>query len=477
MKSTPKSGNILIQITWNYLQMIKMTLSEAAKVLESSTITRDAEFYGISTDTRNLIPQSLYVAIKGEHFDGHSFINEAVSKFAGAALVSQKVDSPIAQLIVKDTITALGTLSAHWRNNFSLPIIGVTGSNGKTTLKNMIASILRENCNNDAEVLATEGNLNNNIGVPIMLARLNKQHRFGVIEMGMNHLGEIDYLTHLVKPHVAVVNNAAAAHLEGVKDLQGVARAKGEIFSGLDASGIAILNRDDQFYDYWQSLVNDHKQINFGINNKADVMASFPDATTTLIHTPKGDISIKLPLLGVHNVMNALAATATTLAINISLETIKKGLENVKPAPGRLRQHILENGVKIIDDTYNANPASVDAAINTLAALNGTSILILGDMKELGANAKELHADIGKKAHKAGINYLFTLGELSQAATKAFGKNAEHFTEKSDLLAAIQKHMENGNNILIKGSRSMHMEKIVAGLLPQNENNETEHTH
>jgi UDP-N-acetylmuramoyl-tripeptide--D-alanyl-D-alanine ligase len=457
--------------------MIKMTLSEIANLLDSATATSDTEIFGISTDTRTLIPQNLYIAIKGEQFDGHDFVEGALNKLAGAACVSHKMTTAIPQLIVADPVAALGQITAHWRNRFTLPLIGVTGSNGKTTLKNMIASILQAACEDPSQVLATEGNLNNNIGVPLMLARLNDKHRYGVIEMGMNHFGEIDYLTHLVKPHVAIINNAAAAHLEGLEDISGVARAKGEIFAGLDTDGIAILNKDDPFYDYWQGLANKHKQITFGLKNPADISATLSDSPTISLHTPQGDIDVTLPLLGEHNVMNALAATAATLALDISLTAIKQGLENVKPAPGRLRQHILSNGTKLIDDTYNANPASVVAAINTLAALPGTHILILGDMKELGENAQQLHAEIGKKAHDAGIEYLFTLGELSQGAAKTFGKNAQHFTERTDLLAALQSHLQADVTILIKGSRSMHMEKVVAGLLPQNEINETEHTH
>jgi UDP-N-acetylmuramoyl-tripeptide--D-alanyl-D-alanine ligase len=456
--------------------MIKLMLSEAAAALDAAEITCDVEFNGISIDTRTLLPNNLFVAIKGEQFDGHNYVAEASTKRATAALVSQKLDLPIPQLIVKDTIAALGKISALWRNRFSLPFIGVTGSNGKTTLKNMIASILRAACHNDTAVLATEGNLNNNIGVPLMLSRLNDKHCYSVIEMGMNHFGEIDYLTHLVRPQVAVINNAAAAHLEGLENVSGVARAKGEIFSGLTANGIAILNRDDAFFNYWQNLVKNHQQLTFGLQNPADISASILSSSIT-IHTPQGNIDVVLPLLGRHNVMNALAATAATLALDIKLDAIKCGLENVKPAPGRLRQHTLSNHIKIIDDTYNANPASVDAAINTLATFSGTKILVLGDMKELGENAKDHHADIGQKAKNAGIHCLFTFGDLSNAACQVFGDNAWHFTDRDELVEKVKPHLKENTVILIKGSRSMRMEKIVAGLLPHNEQNKTEHTH
>lgn len=458
--------------------MITMKLSEIAKQLDSANLIGDTEFHGISTDTRTIAPHNLFVAIHGEQFDGHHFIDEAIKKQASAILVNRKMDTTVPQLIVKDTILALGTISAIWRDQFTLPLIGVTGSNGKTTLKNMIASILRAACHDDSHVLATEGNLNNNIGAPLMLSRLNAKHRYGVIEMGMNHFGEIAYLTKLVKPQVAIVNNAAAAHLEGLQDVSGVARAKGEIFLGLAQDGTAILNKDDAFYDYWRGLIHkQQKQITFGLHNQADISATLTDSALITLHTPQGNIDINLPLLGNHNVMNALAATAATLAIQISLDAIKKGLEQVQPAPGRLRQHQLANGVKLIDDTYNANPASVKAAINTLATLSGTKILILGDMKELGKNETELHSEIGKKAHDAGIDYLFTFGELTRAATQAFGKNASHFTDREELLTQVRPLIKENVTILIKGSRSMRMEKIVAGLLPHNEQNKIEHTH
>lgn len=452
--------------------MIKMTLSEMAKHLDGATITQDAECVGLSRDTRSLTKKNLYVAIRGENFDGHNFVVDAHKKHAAAALVDHPIDCPIPQIIVKDTIAALGKIAAAWRSQFNIPFIGVTGSNGKTTLKNMIASILRAATGSETKVLATEGNLNNNIGVPLMLARLDDKHRYSVIEMGMNHPGEIDYLTHLVKPHVAVVNNAAAAHLEGLGDIAGVARAKGEIFGGLDKDGIAILNRDDAFYDYWEKLTAQHNHITFGLQHATDVYATFSDDSTITLYTPNGEVDVTLPLLGKHNVMNALAATAATIALDINLAVIKKGLEAVKPAPGRLQLHVLANGVRIIDDTYNANPASMTAAIHALAEMSGTKILVLGDMKELGVDAKALHAEIGKKAFDAGINYLFTFGELTKETTKAFGKDAEHFTDRDELVKALQKHLKKGSIILIKGSRSMTMEKIVAKLLPN-----YEHTH
>lgn len=457
--------------------MITLKLSKIAESLNASTIG-DAIFHGISTDTRTISPGNLFIAIKGENHDGHNFIKNAIEKKAAAILVNRKLDHSIPQIIVKDTIAAMGILTTLWRNQFSFPFIGVTGSNGKTTLKNMIASILRA-AYDDPSVLATEGNLNNNIGVPLMLARLNENHRYAVIEMGMNHFGEIAYLTQMVKPQVAVITNAASAHLEGVdNNVNGVARAKGEIFLGLTKNGIAILNRDDEFFDYWLGLLkNQQTYLTFGIEHTADVTAKLTDSPVIIIQTPQGNIEVNLSLLGKHNVMNALAATAATLAINIPLDAIKNGLEQVKSVPGRLHLYTLENNIHIIDDSYNANPGSVSAAIATLANMQGTRILILGDMKELGIGAKQLHYNIGQQALNSNIEYLFTLGELTREASKAFGKNAQHFTTHEELLAQIRPFLKENTNILIKGSLSMNMKKIVANLLPQNEQNKTEHTH
>lgn len=432
-------------------------------------------FHGVSTDTRTLIPGNLFVAIRGEQYDGHDFVNQAAKNGACAALVSRKMGSSIPEILVKDTLAALGTLSTVWRDRFSIPLIGITGSNGKTTLKNMIAAILLASCdNNKNEVLATEGNLNNEIGLPLTLLRLETQHRFGVIEMGMNHFGEIAYLTKLAKPAIAVITNAAESHLEGLQNVAGVAQAKGEIFQGLSANGIAILNRDDHFFNYWRDLIGNHTYLTFGLQNAADITAIIPDNKSLVLKTPIGTIDVTLPLLGTHNIMNALAATAATFALNIDLIAIKQGLENVSPAPGRMRQYFLPNGAHIIDDTYNANPFSLQAAINTLATFDGIKIVVLGDMKELGSDAKQIHFDVGQKIRAANIDYLFTLGDLSAATSQAFGQNALHFTEREKLLLALQPYLKKDVNLLVKGSRSMKMEKIISAIIPKEQ---IEHAH
>ncbi len=447
--------------------MINFTLAQLATILNVAVEDDSIEFQGISTDSRNIIPGSLFVALKGENHDGHHFVDEAQKKGAVAALVMQKTAATIPQILVKDTVQALGQLAKAWRQQFNLPIVGLTGSNGKTTLKNMIASILRAAVGADA-VLATEGNLNNHLGVPMMLARLNANHRYGVIEMGMNHFGEIAYLTDLVKPQVAIVNNAAAAHLQGVSDLAGVAKAKGEIFQGLASTGIAILNADDAYFTYWKGLIGKHCSLSFGLNNSADISASIHQSNDhqqpLTIQTPKGQIDLVLPLLGKHNVLNALAATAACVALNIDLNAIKLGLEAIEPARGRLQMHKLAKEVCVIDDTYNANPASLQAAIKVLASFAGNKILILGDMRELGDNASDLHASMGQAIREAGINQLYTYGELSQEISKNFGNNAQHFQDQQHLINAVREQLQPNSTFLIKGSRSMKMENVVAAI-------------
>lgn len=450
--------------------MIQMTLAQTAQLLELTTATPDKEFQGISIDTRSLQPNNLFIAIAGERMDGHDFIEEAYKKGASAAIVSRHIESPLPQLLVKDTTLALGKLGAAWRDHFHAPIVAITGSNGKTTLKNMIASIMVAACDGDeAKVLATQGTLNNHWGLPLTLSRFNQQHRYAAIEMGMNHFGEIEYLTKITRPNVAVITNAAASHLEGLGDVAGVARAKAEIFLGLPENGIAILNRDDAFFPFWHELLGKHHYITFGFHPDADVRATIHQATLTqniTLHTHKGDIDVAFPLLGKHNVHNALAAAAATLAVNIDLNAIKAGLESSKPASGRLQLHTLDNGVNIIDDTYNANPFSLQAAVNILANFDGKKILVLGDMKELGAEAKALHQAAGLAIRVAGIDYLFTYGELSANTSQTFGEGAYHFNEQEKLVNALKPFLYNTTTILIKGSRSMHMEKVVAELTP-----------
>lgn len=450
--------------------MMQNTLAALAKILSTTTDTPNATFSDVSIDTRTIQPQNLFVAIVGERVDGHDYIEEAQCKGAQAALVQHKVKATLPQILVEDTTAALGKLAASWRKQFSLPLIAVTGSNGKTTLKNMIASILQAACSaTPSHMLATTGNLNNHLGLPLTLTRLDKQHRYAVLEMGMNHPGEITYLTKIAQPTVAVINNAAPAHLEGLQDVAGVARAKGEIFLGLQPHGIGILNRDDAFFDLWRELLGKHEFLTFGLQHTADITAVISasasnNSPTFTLQTPMGHIDVHLPLPGRHNIMNALAATAATLAVNIDLPTIKAGLESVRSAPGRLQIHTLAQGIRLIDDTYNANPASLQAAIDMLTTQEGAKILILGDMKELGPQAELLHFNAGQKIRALGINHLFTYGQFSAKTTKGFGDQAQHFTDQHQLAEAVKPYLHAPATVLVKGSRSMHMENIVAKL-------------
>lgn len=450
--------------------MINMTLAQAARILGLNTSAPETTFTGLSIDSRTVTKGNLFAAVKGERVDGHDYLEEARKLGAAAALVSRPVDSTLPQLIVGDMVQALGKLGAAWRNQFNIPIIAVTGSNGKTTTKNMLASIMLAACDgNEEEVLATKGTLNNHFGLPLTLARLNAKHRYAAIEMGMNHFGEIKYLTELTRPTVAIITNAAAAHLAGVGSIEGVARAKAEIFLGLPQDGVAILNHDDDFYAYWREQKGDRKFYSFGFTDQADVNAQHHEVHEQHQHlsikTFAGATDINLPLLGKHNAANAMAAIAACLAVGIKLEAVKKGLENIAPAPGRLLMHTLANGVKIIDDTYNANPFSLKAAVDTLASFNGKKILVLGDMKELGDDAKNIHHQLGKDIRSAGIDYLFTYGDLSANTSQGFGEGAYHFNEQEKLITAVKPLLLNTTTILVKGSRSMKMEKVLAGLM------------
>lgn len=445
--------------------MINLTLQEAASLLGQTTTAQGA-FTGFSIDTRTLKPGNLFIALPGENVDGHDYIPAAEKAGAAAILASRPCTSSLPVFVVKDTTLALGVLAAAWRKRFHIPFIAVTGSNGKTTTKNMIASIFTAACDNHPDgVLATLGTLNNHWGLPLTLGRLNAEHRYAVIEMGMNHFGEIDYLSRLTQPDIAVITNAGPSHLEGVGDLAGVARAKAEIFNGLVPGGMAILNRDDHFYDQWSKQVKQH--VSFGLHANADVRADITLVNNQQhlnITTPKGNIDITLPLLGKHNALNALAATAAALSTGINLKHIKMGLETVAPASGRMQVHTT-NGITIIDDTYNANPLSLQAAVDTLTTFNGKKIVVLGDMKELGQNAASLHETAGENMRAAGIDHLLTLGELTQHTSKAFGEKAQHFSEASALITALKPLLNNTTTILVKGSRSMHMEKVIASLM------------
>ncbi|MFA6970939.1 MAG: UDP-N-acetylmuramoyl-tripeptide--D-alanyl-D-alanine ligase [Gallionella sp.] len=448
-----------------------MLLAQAAKVLNGRVIdgVGAVRFTAVSTDTRRLQPGDLYVALRGEHFDGADFIAQAVESGAVAALINADsyhgAASACPLILVEDTRLALGQLAAHWRRQFDIPLVAITGSNGKTTVKEMLAAILRAASGSVDAVLATKGNLNNDIGMPLTLLQLNAQHRYAVIEMGMNHPGEIDYLTQIARPQVALVNNASGAHLEGMGSVDAVAHAKGEIFAGLQHEGSAIINADDDYAPLWRSLAGVHSLLEFGLNSEADVSGVWSPHATGLrltVQTPAGDFTVDMQVPGEHNARNALAATAAAIALNLSLESIVAGLENFGGVAGRLQHKPGRNGAVVIDDTYNANPASLQAAIAVLAQVTGKKVLVLGDMGELGDHTVDFHAGIGVTARESGIEKLYALGELSRNAAREFGVGAQHFESIEDLQSALNNELEAGTTVLVKGSRFMKMERVVA---------------
>ncbi|MFO1423039.1 MAG: UDP-N-acetylmuramoyl-tripeptide--D-alanyl-D-alanine ligase [Candidatus Competibacteraceae bacterium] len=439
-------------------------LGQVAHLLDGEMTGADVIFTAVSTDSRRLPAGALFVALTGPNFDGHDFVAAAHRRGAVAALVSRSVAAPLPQLRVADTRLALGRLAAAWRARFTSPLIALTGSNGKTTLKEMIAAILRVR----GLTLATEGNLNNDIGVPLTLLRLNGEYAYAVIEMGANHPAEIAYLTSLACPDVAIINNAGPCHLEGFGDVTGVARGKGEIFQGLGPDGVAVINRDDDYADYWVGLNPGRRIVDFGLDRPAAVGGVVLDSASNRFRlTTAGDeIVIQLPLPGRHNVRNALAAAAAALAVGATLEDIRRGLESLRGVGGRLQRLPGRHGGTVIHDAYNANPASLAAALEAVGASPGRKWLVLGDMRELGPAADALHARSGREAKNAGFERLYALGEHSRAAATAFGTSGLHFESVDALVADLNRDLQQGDEptVLVKGSRGMRMERVVAAL-------------
>jgi UDP-N-acetylmuramoyl-tripeptide--D-alanyl-D-alanine ligase len=447
--------------------MISMSLSKAALAIEAKLYDEDIIFTGCSTDTRTIEKGNLFIALSGEHFDGHDYVSIAEEKGASAVLIERDVVHSKPALKVNNTRKAMGLLARCWREEMTIPVIAITGSNGKTTVKEMVSSIL----SGVAAVHATAGNLNNDIGVPLTLFGLDKKHQYAVIEMGANHPGEIEWLSAIARPNVAVITQCAPAHLEGFGDIDGVAKAKAEIYSGLQTAGTAIINADDAYAEFWRKQCTGLNQLGFGIKSaKANVRAkniqlSEHDAATDFqLVCEKGSVDIHLPLSGEHNVMNALAASACCLSLDIALETIKNGLEKLATIKGRLQIKKGRNGSRIIDDTYNANPTSLTAGLDVLKRFSGSRYLVLGDMGELGETAQQLHSDAGSLAKQTGIEGLFTIGELSINAMQSFGSGATHFDSYDALEKALLKLLGKETTILIKGSRAMQMELIVNAL-------------
>lgn len=443
-----------------------LTLSELTNALEARLIGADANFDGVSIDSRAIQPGQLFIALTGPRFDGHDYLNDVAGKGAVAALVEREVaDSALPQLLVKDTRQALGQLGALNRAAFTQPVAAVTGSSGKTTVKEMLASILRTR----GPVLATRGNLNNDLGVPLTLIELAPEHTSAVIELGASRLGEIAYTVGLTKPHVAILNNAGTAHVGEFGGPEKIVEAKGEIIEGLAADGIAVLNLDDKAFGIWKTRAAGRQVLTFALSNSeanfhaSDLATDARGCPAFNLHTPEGSERVQLNLLGTHNVANALAAAAAAHALGVSLFGIATGLGAVQPVKGRTVAQLAKNGMRVIDDTYNANPTSMCAAVDILAGFSGRTVLVLGDIGELGDWAEQGHRDVGEYA-RGKVSALYAVGPNMVHAVNAFGEQAQHFGTQAELIQALAAEQDTNTTILIKGSRSAAMENIVAAL-------------
>nr|WP_246464518.1 UDP-N-acetylmuramoyl-tripeptide--D-alanyl-D-alanine ligase [Undibacterium seohonense] len=442
------------------------------KVVANSTVTGDTYFAGLSTDSRKIEQGNVFLALRGETFDAHDFL-AMVAESGAVAVIAERVlaDFPIPALIVPDTKLALAEIATYWRQQFALPVIAVTGSNGKTTVKEMIASILLAQYGSE-HMISTKGNLNNEIGVPLTVFRLQGEHQAAVFELGMNHPGEIAVLSAIAQANVALVNNAQREHQEFMQTVEAVAIENGAVIQGLPGDGVAVFPANDTYTAIWKEFAGQRKTLTFGLDlnseRRADVSGSFvaQEFGSDIQMSIQGEtVMVRLAAAGQHNVLNALAAAACCSAIGISAAKIIEGLQAFAPVSGRLQLKQAAAGARLIDDTYNANPDSVKAAIDVLANANAETTLVLGDMGEVGVDGAAFHQEIGQYAKAHGIQHLYTLGSLAQSSTIAFGNGAQHFDELAGLLVKLDSQSGSGNTILIKGSRFMKMERVVAHLM------------
>lgn len=447
---------------------MKRTLGAAAQACGGTLQGPDAEYRVVSTDTRSLGAGDLFVALRGPNFDGNEFVAAAAAAGAAGAIVQRALATAFPQIVVPDTLAALTRLAHAWRSQFSFPVVGVGGSNGKTTVKEMTASILARR----GPCLATRGNLNNHIGVPVTLMRLETSHRAAVIEMGANRIGDVAQLCAIARPTVGLITNAGAEHLEGFGSVDGVAQGEGEVVGALDASGAAVINADDAYAALWRRMSKAGRTITFGLASDADFRAS--DVSQSVgadgfalrfrLHAAQATRAVELHLAGRHNVVNALAAAAAAHAADASLDDIVAGLAEVRPVSGRLQLKSSRHGAWLIDDSYNANPSSVQAALAVLKDLEGRRWMVLGDMGELGAHARQSHLDAGILARQAGVTRLFAMGPLSAHAAEAFGTGAEWFPDAEALIRRLDSELTAGTTLLVKGSRLNRLERVVESL-------------
>ncbi len=446
--------------------MISMALATAADVIEARMFGADAPFIGVSTDTRNLAAGQLFFALRGPNFDGHDHLGDAEEAGAAGAVVERHVSSALPQLVVSDTRRALGVLASHWRMRHALPVLAVTGSAGKTTVKEMLAAIMRTG----GPVLATRGNLNNDIGLPLTLFQLDTSHYAAVLEMGANHIGDVALLAAIARPQIGVITLCAPCHLEGFGSIQGIARTKGELFAGLDPNGTAILNNEDEQAPLWRKLAGARSIVSFG--EGGDFSARDVRATTQgsrfILCAPTGEMEIVIHQRGAHNVRNALAAAAAAYAAGVSLGDIARGLAAADAVTGRLQYRAGVAGCRLIDDTYNANPASLAAALDVLGAEREPRWLVFGDMRELGPDAVQYHRAVGAQADAAGVSRMFTIGALAEHAAECFAGTVMHSSEHDGLVAALHTALSADSNspptILLKGSRAMALDQVASAL-------------
>jgi len=446
------------------------SLAQFARSCGGTLAGADRGYTGVSTDTRTLKAGELFVALRGPRFNANDFIAAAETAGAAGAVVDTRVERPLAQIVVQDTQLALTASAAAWRAQFRMPIVGVAGSNGKTTVKEMTAAILGRSGN----TLATRGNLNNHIGVPLTLHRLDDSQRYAVVEIGANRAGEVADLVKLARPTVGLITNAGAEHLEGFGSLEGVARAEGEMVAGLDPAATAVINADDEFAALWRDMARG-RVTTFGVAKPADFSAS--DIHTTIdgtgfvtrfkLQAPQGVMPVELHLAGTHNVLNALCAAAAATAAGASLDDVRVGLATMRPVPGRLQFKTAPSGAWIVDDSYNANPSSMKAGIEVLAGVDARRWLVMGDMGELGTFADASHGEIGRYARNHRIDRLFATGPLSQLAVEAFGSGAEWFSDTDALARAVNAELTREVCVLVKGSRMNRLERVVEALVGQ----------
>jgi UDP-N-acetylmuramoyl-tripeptide--D-alanyl-D-alanine ligase len=445
-----------------------LTLAGLARCGEGRLVGEDRAFDAISTDSRTLPPGALFAALRGERFDGHAFAGAAVERGACGLLVERPLPLELPQVVVADTLRALTACARAQRRGFAGRVVAVTGSNGKTTTKEMIGAILGFT----GPCLITKGNLNNHIGVPLTLLGLRQAHRYAVIEMGANHRGEIAHLASIAEPEIGVVTNAGAAHLEGFGSLDGVAAGKGELFAGLPPTGVAVINADDPYAPAWRAIAADRRVVTFGVHPEADytarhVVASMQPNGPRLefeLVTPIGTDRVGLDLAGVHNLQNALAAAAAAHAAGAGLDDIVLGLAGVRPVKGRLEFRPAVNGALLVDDSYNANPGSLRAGLDAFRTFNGARWLVLGDMMELGSVSDQLHAEIGRYARESGIERLLAFGPKSRFAADAFGAGGAWFENIDDLIAEARRSLTSDVAVLVKGSRVNRLERVTAAL-------------